>query len=219
MFKISKRKDNTEVQKYEDGDTKMANDFRNIMRIIATIIFIFLIAFICLCVKANIEYGDKESGAEVEKTISGELKELQEFVVAKVTCDGVVKMEDSEGWFDKTFWMKYKGEIKAYVDFSDVKPKVDYKKRTIKIKIPHAEIENAKINSNDLEFYDKSWIKSNSIDAATKAIKRAEEDCNNKVDKEALKKIADEYAIDAVKNLFSSFENMKKPYKCTVESD
>ena len=75
--------------------------------------------------------------------------------------------------------------------------------------MPHATVGEPVID-NDYQIYDSSWFKSDSVEAVEEALKRAEEDCKNKVDQTAMIETADKYAEEAVENLLSAFENLEE---------
>lgn len=210
MFRISKQ------DKNKDKRPAVMNGFAKRIRVIElTFIFMFVV-FIILCIKINIDNRDEKSSVETEKFISGQLEELQELAVSKVIYDGVVEMEDNSGFFKKKFYIKYTGYVKSYVDLSKADIKVNEKRKSISVRLPHAVIGEPNIDTN-YQIYDKSWIKSDSIEATTKALERAEEDCKRKVDEKTMIDTADGYAKEAVENLLSSFTELDKPYSCEVE--
>ena len=55
------------------------------------------------------------------------------------------------------------------------------------------------------------------MEAATKALKRAEEDCRKKVDEKTMIETSDGYAKEAVENFLSSFKDVTKPYTFEVK--
>lgn len=185
-------------------------------RSIAAVIVVMCAAFIILYVKVNNGNKDKLSDVVTESFISGQLEELNELAVSKVIFDGVVEMEDNSGIFKKKFYIKYTGSVKSYVDMSKADIKIDDKKRKINVYLPHAVVGEPNIDS-DYQIYDTSWIKSDSLEATTKALERAEEDCKKKVDEKTMKETSDGYAKEAVENLLSSFTEITEPYTFEVK--
>lgn len=55
------------------------------------------------------------------------------------------------------------------------------------------------------------------MEAATKALKRAEEDCRKKVDEKTMIETSDGYVKEAVENFLSSFKDVTKPYTFEVK--
>lgn len=186
------------------------------VRTIAITVAVMCVAFIILYIKINIDNRDKLSDVVTESFISGQLNELNELAVSKVIYDGVVKMEDKSGFFNKEFYIKYTGYVKSYVDMSKAEIKIDDKKRKISVSLPHAVVGEPNIGA-DYQIYDTSWIKSDSLEAATKALKRAEEDCRKKVDEKTMIETSDGYAKEAVENFLSSFKDVTKPYTFEVK--
>ena len=187
-----------------------------LVRSIITVVAVMCVAFIILLVKINIDNKDARSSVVTEDFISGQLQELNELATSKVIYDGVVEMEDDSGIFKKKFYVKYTGEVKSYVDMSKADIKIDDRKRKISITLPHATVGQHNIG-NDYQFYDTSWIKSDSLEAGTKALVRAEEDCKKKIDEKTMIETADGYAKEAVENLLSSFKDISKPYTFVVK--
>lgn len=192
------------------------NKYAGNIRYIAATIVVMCAAFIIFYVKINIDNKDKLSDVVTEDYISGQLNELRELAVSEVIYDGVVEMEDNSGIFKKKFYVKYTGRVKSYVDMSKADIKIDDKKRKIKVSLPHAVVGKPNIDSDDIQTYDTSWIKSDSMEATTKALVRAEQDCKKKVDEKSMTDIADKYAKDAVENLLSSFKETTEPYSFEV---
>lgn len=187
-----------------------------LVRSIITVVAVMCVAFIILLVKINIDNKDARSSVVTEDFISGQLQELNELATSKVIYDGVVEMEDDSGIFKKKFYVKYTGEVKSYVDMSKADIKIDDRKRKISITLPHATVGELNIGNN-YQFYDTSWIKSDSLEAGTKALVRAEEDCKKKIDEKTMIETADGYAKEAVENLLSSFKDISKPYTFEVK--
>ena len=187
-----------------------------LVRSIITVVAVMCVAFIILLVKINIDNKDARSSVVTEDFISGQLQELNELATSKVIYDGVVEMEDDSGIFKKKFYVKYTGEVKSYVDMSKADIKIDDRKRKISITLPHATVGEHNIGNN-YQFYDTSWIKSDSLEAGTKALVRAEEDCKKKIDEKTMIETADGYAKEAVENLLSSFKDISKPYTFEVK--
>lgn len=187
-----------------------------LVRSIITVVAVMCVAFIILLVKINIDNKDARSSVVTEDFISGQLQELNELATSKVIYDGVVEMEDDSGIFKKKFYVKYTGEVKSYVDMSKADIKIDDRKRKISITLPHATVGESNIGNN-YQFYDTSWIKSDSLEAGTKALVRAEEDCKKKIDEKTMIETADGYAKEAVENLLSSFKDISKPYTFEVK--
>ena len=106
--------------------------------------------------------------------------------------------------------------MKSYVDMSKAEIKIDDKKRKISVSLPHAVVGEPNIGA-DYQIYDTSWIKSDSLEAATKALKRAEEDCRKKVDEKTMIETSDGYAKEAVENFLSSFKDVTEPYTFEVK--
>lgn len=216
MFRISKQDKNKDKDNNKNKRPAVMNGFVKRIRVIElTFIFMFVV-FIIMYVKINIDNRDEKSSVETENFISGQLEELQELAVSKVIYDGVVEMEDNSGFFKKKFYIKYTGYVKSYVDLSEADVEVDEKRKSISVRLPHAVIGEPNIDTN-YQIYDRSWIKSDSIEATTKALERAEEDCKRKVDEKTMIDTADGYAKEAVENLLSSFTELDKPYSCEVE--
>ncbi|MFR2011745.1 MAG: DUF4230 domain-containing protein [Christensenellales bacterium] len=187
-----------------------------LVRSIITVVAVMCVAFIILLVKINIDNKDARSSVVTEDFISGQLQELNELATSKVIYDGVVEMEDDSGIFKKKFYVKYTGEVKSYVDMSKADIKIDDRKRKISITLPHATVGEPNIGNN-YQFYDTSWIKSDSLEAGTKALVRAEEDCKKKIDEKTMIEMADGYAKEAVENLLSSFKDISEPYTFEVK--
>lgn len=180
--------------------------------IIPVIIICILTIAISLCIKRS---AADAPGVVTEEYLSGKLEEISELAVSKVTYEGVVQMSDSGIFINKEFYLKYTGHIKCSVDFSKIDVKVKEKNREIIVDMPHATVGEPVID-NDYQIYDSSWFKSDSVEAVEEALKRAEEDCKNKVDQIAMIETADEYAKEAVENLLSAFENLEEPYRYTL---
>ena len=187
-----------------------------LVRSIITVVAVMCVAFIILLVKINIDNKDARSSVVTEDFISGQLQELNELATSKVIYDGVVEMEDDSGIFKKKFYVKYTGEVKSYVDMSKADIKIDDRKRKISITLPHATVGEPNIGYN-YQFYDTFWIKSDSLEAGTKALVRAEEDCKKKIDEKTMIETADGYAKEAVENLLSSFKDISEPYTFEVK--
>ena len=187
-----------------------------LVRSIITVVVVMCVAFIILLVKINIDNKDALSSAVTEDFISGQLQELNELATSKVIYDGVVEMEDDGGIFKKKFYVKYTGEVKSYVDMSKADIKINDTKRKISVTLPHATVGKPNIGNN-YQFYDTSWIKSDSLEAGTKALVRAEEDCKKKIDEKTMIETADGYAKEAVENLLSSFKDISEPYTFEVK--
>lgn len=217
----NKIEDNLKSEIKENKQSKMnANVFMyehiRLFRSIAAVIVVMCAAFIILYVKVNNDNKDKLSDVVTENFISGQLKELNELAVSKVIYDGVVEMEDNSGIFKKKFYLKYTGNVKSHVDMSKADIKINDKKRKISVSLPHAIVDKPNIDS-DYQIYDTSWIRSDSLEATTKALQRAEEDCEKKVDKNTMIETADGYAKDAIENLLSSFKEITEPYTFEVK--
>ena len=187
-----------------------------LVRSIITVVAVMCVAFIILLVKINIDNKDTRSSVLTEDFISGQLQELNELATSKVIYDGVVEMEDDSGIFKKKFYVKYTGEVKSYVDMSKADIKIDDRKRKISITLPHATVGEPNIGNN-YQLYDTSWIKSDSLEAGTKALVRAGEDCKKKIDEKTMIETADGYAKEAVENLLSSFKDISEPYTFEVK--
>lgn len=191
------------------------NRLKEILRSI--LIPVIIICILTIGISIYIKHSAEDApGVVTEEYLSGKLEEISELAVSKVTYEGVVQMSDSGIFINKEFYLKYTGHIKCSVDFSKIDIKVkEGKNREIIVDMPHATVGEPVID-NDYQIYDSSWFKSDSVEAVEEALKRAEEDCKNKVDQIAMIETADEYAKEAVENLLSTFENLEEPYRYTL---
>lgn len=213
---IINKKDKMFYKKEESKERRSSGKYGMNVKGIAAVVAVMCVAFIILFVKIQIDNRDKLSSVVTESFISGQLNELNELAVSKVIYDGVVEMEDNSGLFKKKFYVKYTGHVKSYVDMSKADIKIDDKKRKISVSLPHAVVGEPNIDS-DYQVYNTSWIQSDSLEATTKALERAEKDCKKKVDKKTMIETSDEYAKEAVENLLSSFSEIEKPYTFEVK--
>lgn len=181
------------------------------------IIPVIIICILTIAISIYIKRSAADApGVVTEEYLSGKLEEISELAVSKVTYEGVVQMSDSGIFINKEFYLKYTGHIKCSVDFSKIDIHVkEGKNREIIVDMPHATVGEPVID-NDYQIYDSSWFKSDSVEAVEEALKRAEEDCKNKVDQTAMIETADKYAEEAVENLLSAFENLEEPYRYTL---
>lgn len=132
---------------------------------------------------------DKKPKVEVSATsIAEQLTACSELAAARLDYRGIVHYsEGSIPLFDKkAFSMIYDAEIKAGIDLSEAKVKVQ--KDEIQITLPEAKILSVEINPDTLEFYDQqfalfNWTNKNDT---TNAIKYAKEDANAKADQAQL---------------------------------
>jgi hypothetical protein len=102
----------------------------------------------------------------------------------------------------KAFSMIYRAEVKAGVELSETD--IQITDTTVELTLPEVEVFSIEVDSNSIQFYDEKSALFNWTDKedVVKAVKKAEEDVENKADIEGLVKEAKEQNESLLKGLF-----------------
>lgn len=126
--------------------------------------------------------------------------EISELSTVEYTYNAVASAYKEDG---KTLMYRvaYDGKVKAGIDFSKVKIKIDEEKKTIHIKIPEVTIQDYIVDEGSLEYiFEKD--KYNKATVSAEAYKLCKADLKKKAGKESeLKSLARENAISTVSGL------------------
>lgn len=166
--------------------------------------FIAILILIVLAIAAGFLYGKfgahnepKITGNEIESTI----REASDLTTAYMDYKGFIKFTDGEIPLltKKAFTMVYNAKIEAGVDLSGAKVKVTDKKVTVEI--PAAEVQSIKVDQESIEFYDERFALFNwtSKEDIPDAVKKAEENTEEKADIKGLLANADRHTEKLIK--------------------
>ncbi len=147
---------------------------------------------------------DKEPKVTVSATsIEERLSQCSSLTTARLDYRGIVKYEEGEIAYinKKGFSMIYDAQIKAGIDLSQAKVKVDG--NSIKITLPEPEIQDITIDSDSLEFYDEQFALFNwtNKEDTAKAMAYAKEDAQGKADQTDILNSAREQAHTVIETL------------------
>lgn len=147
---------------------------------------------------------DKEPKVTVSATsIEERLSQCSSLTTARLDYRGIVKYEEGEIAYinKKGFSMIYDAQIKAGIDLSQAKVKVDG--NSIKITLPEPEIQDITIDSDSLEFYDEQFALFNwtNKEDTAKAMAYAKEDAQGKADQTDILSSAREQAHTVIETL------------------
>ena len=193
-----------EIARISHRKVKLGNFAFKIKTIVAVVtLFAVLLAGIYLGISAYKMFAQEK---EITSYISGKLEDMSELTLQKVTFSGRYSIKEGKiPLIDKrAFTMSYNAEMKAGIDFSEVKFEVE--KKAVKIKIPHSKSQGVKIDPSSIQFFDEksalfNWNKKEDI---SNAIAAAEIDIEEKTDFSQLLEEADKKAVELMHDLFDN---------------
>ncbi len=189
---------------------------------IATILFLFIVAVICVKFVVLPEY-DKHFGEKttvITKSTLTDVIKTSQISTYQTTYNGVAK-KINKGEKEASYLVSYEANIKAGVDIRKIEIE-SIEDNVIKIKLPSIEIEKPNVDMQKLDyiFYDKSEDKEGVTNEAYKlAVKDAETETKNN---KAIKKLAEDNLKRLVKALIDPLieENGKEyTYDWSVENE
>lgn len=132
--------------------------------------------------------------------VSGKLDDVGELTTQKLTYTGIITLSKGKiPFINKSgFSMKYNATMWAGMKVEDFDIKV--KKKQVVVTIPHASLQDVKVDSESIEFYDEKFSLFNRYgkEGTAEAIAEAENDVRNNVSYEELLIRADENAEELI---------------------
>jgi len=170
---------------------------------IGRIVAISVIAVIILSIVLLFTYNNR---SELNtKYIIAKLEEASELTTAKLTYTGFSEYKDKGiAIINRSdFLMVYKATARAGINVKDVKVESNSITKTILITIPKAEILEVKVDPGEITYYDEGFalFNFNSKEDANKAQKLAEEKAIDELKNMGILKMADDQAEALIKGL------------------
>lgn len=136
------------------------------------------------------------------------LEKSDELTSAKLNYEGMYHYDDSGVpiWNKSNFYMVYKATARAGVNLKDVKITSDDKKKIVTITMPEAKVQEVKIDTDDIQFYDVGFSLFNwdARDDENRAIAKAEADAESKITDLGILEFADNTAKEVVTGLLTN---------------
>lgn len=170
-------------------------------------ILLFLISIIVVAVGIRIFlYNDEEK-------ITGEylgtkLSKVGELTTVKLNYTGFLQYHDKGiPIFNRSdFLMTYETNARVGIDLEKVKPEVDDANKTVWLTIPKAEIQDVKIDTSTIKYYDSGFALFNvdEKEDGNRALELAEKDAKEELGKMGVLESADEQALTLIKGLLQN---------------
>ena len=170
-------------------------------------ILLFLISIIVVAVGIRIFlYNDEEK-------ITGEylgtkLSKVGELTTVKLNYTGFLQYHDKGiPIFNRSdFLMTYEANARVGIDWEKVTPEVDDANKTVWLTIPKAEIQDVKIDTSTIKYYDSGFALFNvdEKEDGNRALELAEKDAKEELGKMGVLESADEQALTLIKGLLQN---------------
>lgn len=133
------------------------------------------------------------------------LEKASELTSAKLNYTGMTEYKDTGiPIINKSdFIMVYKATARAGINMTDVKAKVDDKKKIVRLSIPKAEVLDVKVKASSIKYFDEkfSLLNVNEKEDSNKAIELAEKAAEKELKNMGVLEMADEQAEALIKGL------------------
>lgn len=190
-------------------DEKQKQNFwKNIIankRIREILLFLILIIVVAVGIRIFL-YNDEEK-------ITGEylgtkLSKVGELTTVKLNYTGFLQYHDKGiPIFNRAdFLMTYEANARVGIDLEKVKPEVDDANKTVWLTIPKAEIQDVKIDTSTIKYYDSGFALFNvdEKEDGNRALELAEKDAREELGKMGVLESADEQALTLIKGLLQN---------------
>lgn len=151
-------------------------------------------------------YNDKEE--ITSKYLGTELVKVGELTTVKLHYTGIAEYKDKGvKLINKSdFVMWYEADARVGIDLEKVIPKVDNKNKIVWLTIPKAEIQDVKIDTSKIKYYDEKFSLFNvdEKEDGNKAIELAEKKARKELEKMGVLESADEQALTLIKGLLQN---------------
>ena len=136
------------------------------------------------------------------------LEKSDELTSAKLNYEGMYHYDDSGVpiWNKSNFYIVYKATARAGVNLKDVKITSDDQKKVVTIAMPEATVQEVKIDTDEIQFYDVQFSLFNwdGRDDENRAIAMAEADAESKITDLGILEFADNTAKVVVTGLLTN---------------
>lgn len=146
-----------------------------------------------------------------------------ELTAAKFNYTGMTEYEDSgiAVLSKSNFIMVYKATARAGIDVQKVKVKVDDAKKTVLLTIPRAEIQDVKVDTSSIQYFDEGFAlaNTNQKEDSNEAINMAEKDAREEIKTSGVLEMADTQSEALIKGILQGAVPSDYEFKVTKSAE
>ena len=169
------------------------------------LLFLILIIVVAMGIRIFL-YNDEEK--ITDEYLGTKLSKVGELTTVKLNYTGFLQYHDKGiPIFNRSdFLMTYEANARVGIDLEKVKPEVDDANETVWLTIPKAAIQDVKIDTATIKFYDSGFALFNvdEKEDGNKALELAEKDAREELSEMGVLESADEQALTLIKGLLQN---------------
>ena len=169
------------------------------------LLFLILIIVVAMGIRIFL-YNDEEK--ITDEYLGTKLSKVGELTTVKLNYTGFLQYHDKGiPIFNRLdFLMTYEANARVGIDLEKVKPEVDDANETVWLTIPKAAIQDVKIDTSTIKFYDSGFALFNvdEKEDGNKALELAEKDAREELSEMGVLESADEQALTLIKGLLQN---------------
>lgn len=178
----------------------------NVNKLIRKILLILLVAIVIVLGIYFFLYNDEEE--VTEDYLGTKLSKVGELTTVKLNYTGFLQYQDKGiPIFNRSdFIMTYEANARVGIDLEKVEIEVDNTNKMVSLTIPKAEIQDVKIDTSEIKYYDSDFALFNvdEKEDGNKALELAEKNTQEELGKMGVLESADEQALTLIKGLLQN---------------
>lgn len=178
----------------------------NVNKLIRKILLILLVAIVIVLGIYFFLYNDEEE--VTEDYLGTKLSKVGELTTVKLNYTGFLQYQDKGiPIFNRSdFIMTYEANARVGIDLEKVEIEVDNTNKMVSLTIPKAEIQDVKIDTSEIKYYDSDFALFNvdEKEDGNKALELAEKNAQEELGKMGVLESADEQALTLIKGLLQN---------------
>ena len=178
----------------------------NVNKLIRKILLILLVAIVIVLGIYFFLYNDEEE--VTEDYLGTKLSKVGELTTVKLNYTGFLQYQDKGiSIFNRSdFIMTYEANARVGIDLEKVEIEVDNTNKMVSLTIPKAEIQDVKIDTSEIKYYDSDFALFNvdEKEDGNKALELAEKNAQEELGKMGVLESADEQALTLIKGLLQN---------------
>ena len=178
----------------------------NVNKLIRKILLILLVAIVIVLGIYFFLYNDEEE--VTEDYLGTKLSKVGELTTVKLNYTGFLQYQDKGiPIFNRSdFIMTYEANARVGIDLEKVEIEVDNTNKMVSLTIPKAEIQDVKIDTSEIKYYDSdfAWFNVDEKEDGNKALELAEKNAQEELGKMGVLESADEQALTLIKGLLQN---------------